>query len=126
AWDLARRGHDLHLFIKDDIIHETALTLASFLWKRFRYMRKHHHERGRIRRWSLVRSRDLPRLVLFVLASLTLVLPTLDALRGFRKRADPAWFLNPVVCLGITLVYGLGTLLGLMPGFARSGPPKGP
>ena len=112
ACDLARRGHSRHVFLKDEIIHETAQTLPSFLAKRFRYMLKHHHEKGHIRRWSLVGKADLPRLFLFVVYALTLIVPFVDAWKGWRKKRDTAWFLNPIVCFGIAAVYSAGALWG--------------
>lgn len=53
---------------------------------------------------------DVFRLFLFLIFSLTLIEPLAESIRGFIKKRDIAWFLHPIICLGIMLVYSEVTL----------------
>ena len=108
--DIVLSGRTLYGFIKDDIIHETAQTFWKFLFKRYRYMKKHNFERAQIRRWFLVGPKDRWRLAVYCFYSLTMVKPFWDSLRGWTHRHDPAWFMHPWVCLGILAAYGFGVV----------------
>ena len=50
------------------------------------------------------------RLALYILFSLTLIEPTIQAIRGYMRIKDNAWFLHPIVCLTLTWVYLYTTL----------------
>ena len=107
-------GAHVHI-VKLPIWHKTGGSLIAFLKKRYHYGIQHAFNSNR--RWHLVdfsRKEDICRLLWFVIASLT-VLPTLYlSLRGYSKIRDVAWFLHPIVCLGMTFTYGILMLnLGL-------------
>ena len=78
------------------------------------FVEKYHFADGPRRRYSVYMPGDEWNLVKFVFYSLTLVRPTLDAIIGFVQISDPAWFIHPIMCLGITFSYGWGTLKGLL------------
>ncbi|MCK5548170.1 MAG: hypothetical protein KAI64_04100, partial [Thermoplasmata archaeon] len=67
------------------------------------------------RRYKVFDSRrrgDIIRLILFIIATLTVLKPLADSLRGFAKKKDYAWFLHPVVCFMMLCTYGCWTLRG--------------
>jgi len=104
--DLRRLGHYRYAVLPDSIWHKTGDgSIFSFLRRRARFGIEHAFNGDR--RWHLVDKRDTPRLLLFALSSATLVYPTLQALKWFRKVKDPAVFLHPVLCLGICFTYAL-------------------
>jgi hypothetical protein len=109
--DVIRSGHDTFAFVKNSLIHLTgARGLWPFLKRRVLFVQKYHFADQARRRYSVYMPGDGWRLAKFVFLSLTLVRPTWDALRGFLAIRDPAWFVHPVMCLGITIAYGLGVV----------------
>lgn len=109
--DLIRKGYNTYGFVKDGILHLTGYnSLWAFLRRRKLFMEQFHlGVRGIAarseRRYSVYESKDTLRLVWFVIISLTLVVPTIDALRGYRKIPDVAWFLHPFLCFGLVVLY---------------------
>lgn len=107
--DLIRRGYDMYAFTKDDILHLTAYkSLGSYLYRRWLFLTQYAlGTRKTHRRYEIYRGRrDFLALVLFVIATLTLVKPTWDALRGYARIPDAAWFLHPVLGFALLWVYG--------------------
>lgn len=49
--------------------------------------------------------RDRKQIILFSIYALTLVGPTIESFRGYRRIADSAWFLHPVICFMMFWVY---------------------
>ncbi len=110
-FDLAKRGLVSYAFVKDTIIHLTNTSFISFLRRRRYFIEKYHFVDQSKRRYSIYDpKKDKVMLVLFIVYSLTLVLPLFDATRGFIKIKDPAWFLHPFMCLSVLLVYGITTI----------------
>lgn len=109
--DVVAAGHHTFAFVKNSLIHLTgARGVLSFLKRRVMFVEKYHFADGPRRRYSVYMPGDGWNLVKFVFYSLTLVKPVIDATIGFVKIPDPAWFVHPVMCLGITFSYGWGTL----------------
>ncbi len=109
--DVIKSGHRRFAFVKNSLIHLTgARGLVSFLSRRLRFMRDYHFASHNKRRYSVYWPGDEWALAKFIFFSLTLIKPTWDALMGFLIIPDPAWFLHPVMCLGVCLVYGWGTI----------------
>lgn len=108
--DLAKRGYTTYAFVKDTIIHLTDTSFIAFLRRRRYFIEKYHFEDHSKRRYSIYDpKRDKVALFMFVIYSSTLVFPTVDAIRGFIKIKDPAWFIHPLMCLGALVVYGITT-----------------
>lgn len=109
--DLAKEGYTNFAFVKDTIIHLTNTNFLSFLRRRRYFIEKYHFEDHSKRRYSIYDPKqDRLALIGFIIYSLTLILPILDATRGFMKIRDFAWFVHPIMCLGILLVYGITTI----------------
>ncbi len=116
--DVVRSGHNEFGFVKNSIIHLThSRGFLEFIKRRKRFVDQYHFQDIKKRRWSVVLPGDRFGVILFVLYSITLVGPFLDALRGFVKKPDIAWFFHPAMCLATTIIYGFYTvkysLLGL-------------
>ncbi len=109
--DLAKKGYTKYAFVKDTIIHLTNNNFIPFLRRRRYFIEKYHFEDHSKRRYSIYDPAvDKINLIGFILYSCSIVLPTFDAVRGFSRIPDFAWFLHPIMCLGILLIYGITTI----------------
>jgi len=98
----------------DAIWHRTSDTLFSFLKKRYVYARDLYLNR-QDRRWKMLDGiQDYWKLLLFVLATASLVQPLYVSIRGFRVKRDWAWFWHLPVCIGFTITYGAMTIRWLL------------
>jgi len=109
--DVVKSGHNKFAFVKNSLIHLTgARGVFTFLKRRVMFVEKYHFVDGPRRRYSVYMPGDEWNLAKFIFYSLTFVKPTYDALVGFIKIPDPAWFVHPIMCFGITFAYGWGTI----------------
>lgn len=105
-WDLVNLGYNKFAVVKNDIIHASGERFWRFFKKRKRYMENLYlKDLSRRRYFVYKKERDRKKIIAYSLYALTLVLPTIDALRGFLKIPDPAWFLHPLICFGIFWIY---------------------
>lgn len=113
-YDLIKKGYNKYAFVKDDIVHfkkTKFLEFLKFLIRRKKIMERQYFESLKKRRYAVfVSSQDKLGLLKFILFSLTVVKPTYDALRGFIKVRDIAWFLHPFICLSFLTIYSLAVL----------------
>lgn len=105
--DLRKLGYVLYVITDATIWHRTANDFANFFRKRLHYADRFN---TKDRRWKMVRSKDIPRLLFFIFATLTLVQPLWISIKGYRKIHDKAWFLHLPVCWATLGVYGIWTL----------------
>jgi len=110
VYDLVCQGFNKFAVVKNSIIHETADSLFSLLRKRSHYFSTLYLQELAKRRYHLVAKKDYGRLILFIIFSLTFIQPLLVGFLGYRKKRDLAWFVHPVFCFLITLVYAQGVL----------------
>lgn len=108
--DLFEKGYNRYGVVSTSIWHKTGNNFLKFFWKRFRYADQYANNR----RWKMVTKKDLPRLIFFILSTLTLIYPLYLSIKGYRIVKDKAWFLHLPVCLITTGVYGAWTLKRLM------------
>ncbi len=105
--DLIRKGFRTYAFIKDDIIHLTGYnSILGFLKRRKLFMEQYQIKSHSKRRHSVYLSQDRFNLIKFVIITITLVMPTFDAFRGYIKIRDRAWFLHPFLCYMFLILYG--------------------
>lgn len=109
-YDLISLGHNTYGIVKEGIIHLTGNTFWGFLRKRMAYMRQYYFKSKRARRYKLYTPRDRWALLKFILYSLTVIKPLWDSLKGYRKVRDRAWFLHPLACLSIVVIYGFSVI----------------
>lgn len=104
--DLIRKGFSRYAFIKDVIRHETQERgLRAYLDRRKLFMEKYYIEVISNRRYSVYEANDKRKLIWFIFLSLTFVVPICDAISGYRKIRDKAWFLHPFMCFSIVVLY---------------------
>jgi len=109
--DLIKKGFNTYAFIKDDIVHLTGYrSLSSFLYRRKLFMEQFHFRKYQSRRYSVFMPQDRFKLIVFIVYSVTFIKPTIDALRGYLKIRDIAWFLHPFLCFSLLSIYGFVTI----------------
>lgn len=109
--DITKKGYTTYAFVKDTIIHLTGNNFFPFLRRRRYFIEKYHFEDQSKRRYSVYDSeKDKKALMLFIIYSATVIMPIVDAIRGFIKFPDLAWFVHPFMCLGILVVYGITSI----------------
>ncbi len=122
-YDLVCSGHRNIAFVKTSIVHDTSDNLFHLLKKRFVYFAEHSVKLESKRRYKVfdpsLRT-DKRNLLKFVFYSVTLVKPTYDAIKGFLKKPDLAWFAHPVVCLAFLGTYGYATFLKTTKSWSRA------
>jgi len=102
--DLRRKGYTFYVLTDSYIWHKTAKEFWAFFGKRLKYADKFAVSQ---RRWQMVRPKDIPRLIWFIVCTLTCVQPLWISLVGYRKIKDKAWFLHLPVCWVTLGVYGI-------------------
>jgi len=106
-WDLVAKGFNKFVVVKNEIIHDTGEEFCRFIQKRYRYMKELYLEDLKLRRFVWVRDwSDKLRIFAYIIYSLTVIGPLLEAFKGWKKKKDLAWFWHPVMCLTMVFVYG--------------------
>ncbi len=62
-------------------------------------------DRSRRRYFIYKPGRDEMKILLFCLYTLSVVGPVMTAVWGYMKKRDLAWFVHPVMCVGMLVVY---------------------
>lgn len=110
AADLIRSGNNKFAIVKETIIHLTNNKVMHFLKRRKYFIEKYSPE-SEYKRSYLVYDpkRDKKKLLLYIIYSITFVVPTWDAIKGFVKVRDTAWFLHPIMCFVFVVLYASPT-----------------
>ncbi|MDO8269299.1 MAG: glycosyltransferase family 2 protein [Candidatus Levybacteria bacterium] len=105
--DLIRKNFNTYAFIDDTIIHLTGYKkISSFLYRRKLFMEQFYLAPNKKRRYSVYTSKDKLKLLVYIFYSITFVKPTIDAIRGYIKVRDGAWFFHPVLAFSLCMIYG--------------------
>jgi glycosyltransferase involved in cell wall biosynthesis len=100
--ELVRRGRDTFVMLRSSIAHDhcsTAGVLLSKLRRNFNLFLEQREIRSY--RWestALERAGALVRM-------LTVIVPLVDSVRGYRSVRDRAWFLHPAICVAVPSMY---------------------
>ncbi len=111
--DIGKQGYNKFGIVKNEIFHITAGTPISFLKKRRLYMQLHHqslHTKRRQLVFDPHKRSDVLKLVLFIFFAITFVEPIIESLVGYAKKRDRAWFLHPLMTVGMALLYSEATI----------------
>lgn len=118
--DLIRKGFCTYAFVKDDIIHLTGHnSILGFLKRRKLFMEQYQIKSHSKRRHSVYLPQDKLNLIKFVIITITLVIPTFDACRGYIKIRDRAWFLHPLLCYTFLILYGYVIIKSMLLKYVR-------
>lgn len=107
VFDMVAAGFGSYAFIKDSIIHLTNNRVMPFLKRRKYFIEQYQFTNKNVRRYAIFDpARDTGKLLYYIFISLTLIVPFVDALKGYRKVRDVAWFLHPMFSFVYTYMYG--------------------
>ena len=113
VYDLVCQGYDRFAKVKVGIVHLYCPDVATFVRKQRRRIRDYTYYSSRgMRRYPWKRS-PAAGLLRFVVCCLTVFPLLFQAVRGFRRKRDRAWFFHPVACWITLWVYALGTIQAL-------------
>lgn len=104
---LMENGHKKFIFMKDYFGHDCVTTQKQIISKAERNIKRYNID-GQERRMNYEMS--LSKMIKLGLILGTFVIPTKDAIKGFIKVRDVAWFLHPIVSFRIALCYTINTL----------------
>jgi glycosyltransferase involved in cell wall biosynthesis len=114
TYDLIMKGHNQFAFVKNTIWHKTAIDFTYYLKNRLRYAGIYFKDQS-LRRYHLVDfRRDKLKLFKYIIFTLTIVVPLYEAIKGYLKIRDLAWFYHPLVCLLFLFMYGYTTIKHLL------------
>ena len=82
--------------------------------RRYKFLRQYHFKDLSKRRYSVYMKGDFWKLVKFIIFSVTLIKPVYDSAKGYLKIRDVAWFLHPIMCLGVCCIYGYAAVASLI------------
>lgn len=109
--DLARKGYRRYAFVKETIKHLTNNSILPFLARRRYFIEKYHFLDYSRRRYSIYEpAKDKLGLFGYIIYSATFIGPIIHAIIGYLKKPDTAWFLHPIMCSAMLVVYGFPTV----------------
>lgn len=110
---LVKKGYNKIARPKIGIIHYYCKDFKTFIRKQRRRINDFVYHQGKGDRDYPWNKMSKLKLVKFVIYS-GLIIPTfIQALKGFWKKPDVAWFFHPVACFSTLLIYGFGFLRGV-------------
>lgn len=100
--ELVEAGHSLYAFLRRDVTHDYVRSISHLCCKLARNATLFYAQQGQRKHvWTVSR----PALIRDLLIMMTLAVPLRDAWRGYRRLRDPAWFLHPLLCVYVPLMY---------------------
>lgn len=106
---LVEAGHATFASVQTGVVHLFCPDLRTYVRKQRRRIRDYLYYRAQGQR-TYSHHRNKLGYVLFVLATLTVVPVVAQALLGYLRKPDPAWFLHPAMCWITLVVYGAATV----------------
>ncbi|MEK7527696.1 MAG: glycosyltransferase family 2 protein [Patescibacteria group bacterium] len=90
--------------VKNDIIHSYCeASILKFIKKQKRRVIDLYCHQRHLKKLASIG--NLRHQLLFLVYSLTLIIPIFQSLIGFIKKPDPAWFFHPLACFSTALIY---------------------
>lgn len=100
--ELIKKGYDNYIIMKDTVVHNHSADYKDFMQK----IKRNSAQLGRddqYRTYSY--NLTLPRMIQLGVILGTFVIPFIDSVRGFIQFPSRAWFLHPIVCFQVALIY---------------------
>ncbi len=100
--ELVAAGHNLYAILRREVGHDYVRSVAHLCSKLRRNALLFYSQRSERRHvWTMGRWAT----ALSLLKMVTVVVPMRDAVHGYRQLRDPAWFIHPVLCLYVPVLY---------------------
>lgn len=111
--DVIEKGYNRFAIIKNDVNHDTAITLSFLMKKRIAFLKNYYLKKNIQRRYLIYNPQkviDNMKLLLFVFYTVTFVKPVFDSIKGYISIRDKAWFGHPIICWIYLYSYGFATI----------------
>ena len=107
--EVIEKGETKIAMVKNDIIHMHSDSIEHLLKKLKRNIYLFYlHKNKRKHNWAV---HDKKNLYIAIIKMSTLIVPIIDALKGyFFVKKDIAWLVHPYLCLRTTIIYSFETL----------------
>lgn len=116
-FEMVQKGHDLFGAVKNSMIHYC----NGNIWKQYKnrvLMKELFYDNLRNKRNYLTfnprSKKEIFNLIKFIIFSLTIIMPIMRSLKGYLKKREIAWFLNPVVCFIALITYSYSEFIFLV------------
>lgn len=105
--ELIKQGYDNYIIMKDAVVHNHSASYKDFIGK----IKRNSAQLGRDDQYRTY-SYNLTMLKQVKLGLIlgTFIVPFADSLRGFVKFPSMAWFVHPLVCFRVALIYAESVL----------------
>ena len=106
-YDLINLGYNKFARVKTSIFHLYVFSFTQYIKKTHRRIRDYYafHDVG-LRKYPWTRFNKI-KLLNFVFGVVVIIPLTRDAIRGYKNKADTAWFLHWFTCFLTVFVYGI-------------------
>lgn len=100
--ELIKQGYDNYIIMKDSVVHNHSVDYKDFMRK----IRRNSSQLGRDDQYRTY-SYHLTffKMIKLGLTMGTFIIPFVDSMKGFIKFPSLAWFLHPIVCFRVALIY---------------------
>lgn len=105
--ELVRQGYDTYIMLNDSVIHKHSNTIQHFVDKLKRNISLFYSE-SEYRTYTY--DMTFGRMIKLGLTMGVPIIPLIEAIRGFCKLPDVAWFLHPIICFRVALIYSSSTI----------------
>lgn len=120
---LIKKGYNKYVVVKNDIFHSSGERFWHYFKKRGRYLSIVYLKQLPKREYFTFNPKtDWLQLILFAIYSNTFIIPLFQSIQGFFAISDPAWFLHPLICLGIFWVYTFTVIKNFIASLQGSNP----
>jgi glycosyltransferase involved in cell wall biosynthesis len=112
-YDLLDEGKNTYARVNTKLLHDSGSTFAEQIVRRYKYMNLHHLKMLAQRRYKIFdtqKTSDWFKLLKYIFITLTLVIPIIDAIRGYLKTRDLVWLMHPVYCFIYLFSYGYAVI----------------
>lgn len=108
---LAKEGKNEFVFLKDYFGHNHVKNIKQLMKKLKRNIDRFNQD-GKERAMNY--DMNFFKMIKLGLTMGTFIIPLKDAIAGFMKLHDWAWFLHPIICFRVALCYTISTLKGMV------------
>lgn len=105
--ELVEQGYDTYIMLKRSVIHNHSENLAHFINKLKRNISLFYSE-NQYRKYKYEINKG--GMIKLGLVMGTFIIPLMSSVKGYRKIHDPAWFVHPIVCFRVAIIYTLSTV----------------
>ncbi len=111
--DVVTKGYTRFAIVKNDVIHDTAVSLLFLMKKRLAFLFNYYLPKSMKRRYLIydpTSKKSNFKMFLFIFYTVTFIKPLMDSIRGYLVIRDVAWFVHPLVCYIYLISYGIAAI----------------